>query len=204
MSNGLRPPWPVYILAGGQSRRFGSDKARALHRGRPLLNSIADALNELAQYVVVIAAHDGAYRDLGFHTLGDRQPGAGPLAGLDTALHHAHSIHQPWLLLCSCDLLNPQPKAIRRLVSHIQTPQHQAAVFRNPEQWFEPFPGLYQTSLLPSVRSALQSSNHSMQQLFHGMGDRLLHMTPANQKTMPRDADSPGDLTIAATNPPQK
>ena len=32
------------ILAGGQSSRFGSDKAAALHQGRPLINHVADAL----------------------------------------------------------------------------------------------------------------------------------------------------------------
>lgn len=71
------------VLAGGASRRFGSDKALALVDGRPL---IAHALAALAGCAVIaVAGRDWP----GVTTLADRPaPGLGPLGGLNAALTH--------------------------------------------------------------------------------------------------------------------
>ena len=41
------------VLAGGRSRRFGSDKAMALHHGKPLLAHAAEALAQHTQAVIL-------------------------------------------------------------------------------------------------------------------------------------------------------
>jgi len=72
------------VLAGGQSRRFGSDKALAVINGRPL---IAHALAALAG-CDALAVAGRAWP--GVTSLADRPaPDLGPLAGLNAALHHA-------------------------------------------------------------------------------------------------------------------
>ena len=72
------------VLAGGQSRRFGSDKALALLDGQPLIDHALAALAGCAARAV-------AGRDWpGVTALPDRPaPDLGPLAGLNAALHHA-------------------------------------------------------------------------------------------------------------------
>lgn len=83
-------PRPVaYVLAGGKSRRFGSDKARAVVHHQPFLLHVARQLAPLCESVWVVAQRAGQYEDLGLATLGDLAPGSGPLAGLQTALSHA-------------------------------------------------------------------------------------------------------------------
>src|ERR1044072_1639209 len=102
-------PLPLYILAGGRSSRFGSDKARGLLPGATLIRRGAAALGAAARATrrVAVAAAAATYEDLGLITIADLTPGLGPLGGLHTALSNAaaHAPHDPsgWIILASCD-----------------------------------------------------------------------------------------------------
>lgn len=89
------------IIAGGQGRRFGGDKAAALFRGKPLIDHVAEALaRQVADLVVVGRTWTG----LPF--LADRPQGAlGPLAGLNAALHHASAYGYDGVISAGCDTL---------------------------------------------------------------------------------------------------
>ncbi|WBO24191.1 molybdenum cofactor guanylyltransferase [Sphingomonas abietis] len=88
------------LLAGGQSRRFGSDKALALIDGRPMLDHVADRMRLQCEALVVIG------RDWpGIPRIDDRpEPGLGPLGGLAGALGHASAHGYDAVLTSSCDL----------------------------------------------------------------------------------------------------
>ena len=73
------------ILAGGQARRFGSDKAQALYRGERLIDRVAAALCAQCDAVVVCGRVEP-----GFACIPDwPEAGLGPLGGLSAALRHA-------------------------------------------------------------------------------------------------------------------
>jgi molybdopterin-guanine dinucleotide biosynthesis protein A len=73
------------ILAGGQARRFGSDKAQALYEGARLIDRVAAALAAQCEGVVVCGREEA-----GFACLIDwPEPGLGPLGGLAAALRYA-------------------------------------------------------------------------------------------------------------------
>lgn len=133
---------PAYILAGGRSSRFGSDKARALLKGEPLILRLSRALRETARPVVAVADRPGKYADLGVPTIADRVRGLGPLGGLLTALRHAR--HR-WILLVSCDLVEIRPQWILSMLS-ARRPGTLAVAFHH-EHW-QPMPALYHKLLL--------------------------------------------------------
>lgn len=84
------------VLAGGQSRRFGSDKAMALLDGKPLIAHVSDALAAQTDAVIVVG------RDW---AVVDRPPGGlGPLAGINAALCYAYLSGYDAVLTCACDL----------------------------------------------------------------------------------------------------
>jgi molybdopterin-guanine dinucleotide biosynthesis protein A len=94
-----------YVLAGGASSRFGSDKARAVLGGETVLARMRALTASVAGDVQVIAAA-GRYPDLCAATVPDRWPGQGPLGGIITALaatHHSGSACE-WNLIVSCDM----------------------------------------------------------------------------------------------------
>jgi molybdopterin-guanine dinucleotide biosynthesis protein A len=86
---------PLYVLAGGQSRRFGSDKALAQIAGEALIMRVARVMG--AGEPVWIVGGDGA----GYEALcpgagvADRWPGEGPLGGVGSALAHRLALYGP-------------------------------------------------------------------------------------------------------------
>ena len=99
------------ILAGGASSRFGPDKARALHHGKPLLGHVIAALSLQVTSLAVIG------RDWpGMLRVDDRPvPGLGPLGGLCGALVHAAGNGFDAVLVAPCDTLDLPADLVLRL-----------------------------------------------------------------------------------------
>lgn len=73
------------ILAGGQARRFGSDKAQALYQGARLIDRVVAALAAQCDQVIVCGRTEP-----GLACIPDwPEAGLGPLGGLAAALRHA-------------------------------------------------------------------------------------------------------------------
>ncbi len=191
----LEVPLVLYVLAGGASRRFGSDKARAVLDGSTLLEAVVRAFAPLTSAAFAVAAHVDAYQDLGVTTLADLHPGQGPLAGVHTALEHASATHaSPWVLLASCDLIRPRPAWVRLLQQGLTT-RHRAAVLHN-DRFLEPFPGLYHTDLLSSVEHSLRQHDRSMQAFLRSLGPALHTRALPEMQTHSLDADRPDDMPM--------
>ncbi|MES2337535.1 MAG: molybdenum cofactor guanylyltransferase [Pseudomonadota bacterium] len=83
------------VLAGGQSRRFGSDKAMAMLDGRALIDRVIAAIAPQVD-AVIVCGRAGALAD---------RPGGnlGPLAGINAALHHARATGFDAVVSVPCD-----------------------------------------------------------------------------------------------------
>jgi molybdopterin-guanine dinucleotide biosynthesis protein A len=90
------------ILAGGASRRFGSDKAQAHLGGKPLLDWVAGrALPQVDLLLVNTGDQDSP--TAGLERLGDDAPGEGPMAGLLAALRAAEQRGFARIASFACD-----------------------------------------------------------------------------------------------------
>jgi molybdopterin-guanine dinucleotide biosynthesis protein A len=141
---------PVYILAGGRSRRFGSDKARVEIEGRPLILRLAESLANVADGVTVVARQAGAYADLGLRTIGDIVPDRGPLGGLLTAIIDRG--HDGWVFVTACDWVGIEGSWVRRLLSERRAGG--AVLFESGRE--QPLFGLYHTSVRAAVSEQIE------------------------------------------------
>ncbi|MFA9477005.1 molybdenum cofactor guanylyltransferase [Phycisphaerales bacterium AB-hyl4] len=182
----------AYVLAGGQSRRFGSDKARALLDGEPLVVRLTRQLKPMSRSVTVIAGQADAYADLGLRTIADVHPGCGPMAGLHAALRDVGEGGGDWLLLCSCDMVMMRPTWLAALLG-ARGEGGQAVAFR-AERW-HPFPGLYHRSLLEEVERRLAGEALRMQGLLDAVGTGLA--LPSDWPSVAQ-ANTPGALARVA------
>jgi molybdopterin-guanine dinucleotide biosynthesis protein A len=177
---------PVYILAGGKSSRFGRDKARVEIEGEPLLVRVARSLQSAARETIVVADQPGKYRDLGFETIADRQPGLGPLGGLQAALSHRGD---GWLLCASCDRIGIRPEWLQALFAG-RNNGVKVVAFRG--RIWQPMPALYHTSLAPEVDAAVDAGRLSPWVLLE-QNDAVALELPADWETS-LDINAPGEL----------
>ncbi len=181
---------PAYILAGGKSSRFGSDKARALLDGVPLIRRTADALRPVVTDIIVVAERSEKYADLGLRTIADARPGLGPLGGLATAM--ADRLERGgagWLLLTSCDLAEPRADWVQTLLKWA-TPDRRAVLFRGER--LEPLLALYHTDLLPLADEHLSLAKGALWRLVEAAVHVVMPL-PVGHQRLPQ-VNTPGEL----------
>ena len=164
--------FPCYVLAGGKSSRFGSDKARAALGGEPLIRRVARAVDPVARAVTVVAERADKYADLGLATIADVVPDRGPLGGVLTALRHAGD---EWVLVVTCDLVGFEPSWVETLAA--ARSEARAIAFRS-DRW-QPFPGLYPAALRREAEAAVASEQLAMGRWLDAVGARA-HPLPAD------------------------
>jgi molybdenum cofactor guanylyltransferase len=158
------------VLAGGQSSRFGADKALAEFRGRTLLAHAVDTLSGWCEHVIVVGRAEAPAP-----TLPDwPRPGMGPLAGLAAALHHARNKGYESVLTCGVDSLQ-LPDDLPDLLS--PAPAYLAA---------QPVIGLWPASAVQAIEDILHSDGrHSLKRFAEAVGARAVTgvADPANINT---------------------
>lgn len=93
-------PFAGFVLTGGRSRRYGSDKALIDIGGVPLAGHLLGLLADAgADPVSTVGGPD---RNIGFPHIFDRFAGAGPLGGLISALDECA---KAWALVVATDLV---------------------------------------------------------------------------------------------------
>lgn len=104
--NHSQPAARGYVLAGGASSRFGSDKAVVELAGNTTLVRMMEALRQSGVGQVVVVGSQARYGKWSARCLEDRWPGEGPLGGIVTALlcSLADDSSPCWNLVVSCDM----------------------------------------------------------------------------------------------------
>ena len=155
----FNPSRSAAILAGGKSRRFGSNKALAPWFTGYVIDAVVQAAMSACQEVIIIANESEPYSYLGLPIFPDILPGLGPLAGLQSALHNAKA-ERIFLLGCDMPLLNSE---LLNLMWEI--PTWAPVVIPGTPQGLEPLHAIYHKSLLPIVNNRISAGNLSLQSL---------------------------------------
>ena len=149
-----------YILAGGMSQRFGTDKARVCLNGEQLIERAVRFLDELGLPITIVANHKERFSDLEQDVIEDQPPGHGPLGGLAAALEHCPP--SAWAFLICCDLKTLSPTWLEVLRAELSS-SVDAVAFRG--QAWQPFVALYNPALLSTIRTQLEDGELSLQKL---------------------------------------
>lgn len=168
------------VLAGGQSLRFGSDKALAMLDGLTLLDRAVSSLAQLCDAVVVVGRETAPAA-----TLADRpRAGMGPLGGLAAALHHAGEGGYAAVLSCSVDSLG--------LDAGLRDALEPAPAYVSSQ----PVIGLWPASASPVLDALLAGEGrHSMRSFAEAIGAR-----PVQLARNPANINTPADLAAAETH----
>jgi molybdopterin-guanine dinucleotide biosynthesis protein A len=165
------------ILAGGQSRRMGTDKAALELGGVSLLERIAHlALAADMPVLAVGRARPAAWPLPAVTFIDDSLPGLGPLGGLESALRQA----QTSVLALACDLPLLTEEALRWLhaqAEHAEQKNEHGIIVVNGEQW-EPLFSVYHLACLPLIALRFAAGRRSLHGLIEA-GDFAFIPAPA-------------------------
>ncbi|GAC1320580.1 MAG: hypothetical protein NVSMB22_05110 [Chloroflexota bacterium] len=100
------------VLAGGQSRRMGRDKATLLLNGVTLLERAVRSLLLLCDEVLVVGNVYDLPHDPRIRFVADGVSNMGPLAGIAAALTHAQG---SWVVVLGCDFPFVDAGVLRRV-----------------------------------------------------------------------------------------
>ena len=101
--NPTRVPLGAAVLAGGQSRRMGTDKALLplVAGGQPMLGVVLERLSAVADDMIVVADEQARYTGFGVRVVPDLSRHVGALGGIQSAI--AWSVHEHCLVV-ACDM----------------------------------------------------------------------------------------------------
>ena len=106
---------PAYILAGGDSKRFGENKALFEFEGMSLIERMLNLVKPLVTSVNIVAKDDRDYQHLDANILLDSLELQTPLAGILRGLEDTDD----WGLFLACDLPNMNSDIISRLLNSL-------------------------------------------------------------------------------------
>jgi len=152
------------ILAGGESRRLGQNKALLRIGGRTLIERVVEAIAPLTAEVIVVVASPEQAAALplppSVRVVSDRHPGCGSLGGIFSGLAASR---EPWILAMACDMpfLNPT------LLRHLMTARRGVdAVVPYLEGQPQPLHALYRKTCLAHIESRLRAGQLKIASLF--------------------------------------
>lgn len=163
----------TYILAGGKSSRFGSDKARAKLAGEPILSRLARLAHGLNTNVIVSSDSGTRYSDLNIAEIADINPGFGPLSGMQSILTRLPTNKA---LILTCDMPLVSIKILQRLIAECHD-DYLACVFSAGETLF-PFPGIYNKKMLAHIEKKLNKNEFSICALLATLPIKIISPAP--------------------------
>ena len=143
------------ILAGGGSSRLRRDKASEAVNGRPLLQWVADRLEQAAAEIVVVRAAGQRLPSIEtrkpLKTAEDILPGRGPLAGIHSGLQSAS---QDLAIAVGCDMPLLCVPLLRRLC---ELAEGYDVVMPTREGQPQPLHAVYRRSCVEAIESELRA-----------------------------------------------
>ena len=164
------------VLAGGQSSRFGSDKALAELGGRTLIARAVDVLSGWCDFVIVAGRETAPAPCIPDWP----RAGMGPLGGIAAALRYARDENYDTVLTCGVDSL-ALPANLPDLLT--PAPAYLAS---------QPVVGHWPANAADAIESILQGTGkHSMLAVATAIG-----ATAVKIETAPANINTPADLAI--------
>jgi molybdenum cofactor guanylyltransferase len=149
------------ILAGGQSRRMGYNKALIRIGEQPLIQILADRIRPLTNRIVISSNDESAYRFLNIPVVPDLFHGHGPLAGIHSAMLREKCSQY---LVVACDLPNLKEPLLKNLIKLSQ--DFDAAIPVTSDKLAHPLCAVYRRTCLPYIEQALQKGFNKVIQNF--------------------------------------
>ena len=175
------------VLAGGQSKRMGTDKGLVYLNNKPLVLHAVDALSSFCGRII-ICSNNEAYLAFGYSLVKDIYSKSGPMAGIHAGLKASFTDDN---FILSCDM----PFADMSIFSSI-IEQHKKckAVVSVCQSQIIPVCAYYNKSILPDLEMYLNASKLKMMSFLDEIGFLKVHFDSETDIRKLRNINTKDDL----------
>ena len=156
------------ILAGGQSKRMGQDKAFLTINGVTFIDHILKVFRSVFEQIIIISNTPEKYRYANEIVIEDILPEKGPMGGLYTGLYVAKYDRN---FVAACDM----PFISKQLVEYLIGIQNFDAVVPYVNGRYQPLFAVYAKKCAPLIKIQLDSGNLRISDLFHTIDMKVLN-----------------------------
>jgi molybdenum cofactor guanylyltransferase len=156
------------ILAGGQSRRMGRDKAFLPFGKGLLIERVIEVVQQVIDDVILITNTPEQYQHFGLPMFSDVIPQAGSLGGIYTGLVSAKTPHS---LCLACDMPFVKPEFLRLLCD--TATEADVVIPRNAED-FQPLCAVYAQVCCEPIRQKIEASRLKITGFFDQVRVRII------------------------------
>ena len=189
-----RNDFSAALLAGGESRRMGTDKATFLFRGKPLWQVQLETVRRLRPAEIFLSARtDPSWRPNDVQFIADISPSRGPLSGVAASLAKIHTAH---LLAFAVDMPFMTENYLRSMCDVIERGRGVVAKIDNRA---EPLATVYPREAEIDFRTALAATDFSLQKVVRHLvtSGKLLEITVTEQERgLFRNVNNVSDLHV--------
>jgi molybdopterin-guanine dinucleotide biosynthesis protein A len=157
------------ILAGGQSRRYGSNKALVQVNGITLIEKVTEVMGLLFEEQVIITNTPDEYAHLRLPMHEDLIKGLGPLGGIHTALT---LLKKEAGFFVACDMPSLNAELIRHMVGIRDAYDAVVPIIKGK---LEALHSLYHKRCLPAVERLIESGELQVFRFFHQVSVRYVN-----------------------------
>lgn len=148
-----------FILAGGKSRRMGSDKGLLNYNGRPMVQYSIDLLSEFCSRII-ISTSNPAYNVFGLETIPDILPDIGPMGGIYSCLKASKTSMN---ICLPCDI----PQMDRSILEYIINYADGSSCIVPCTPFPEPLVAIYPTTVIPIMEQLIHEGKYKMTGIFN-------------------------------------
>jgi len=186
------------VLAGGQSRRMGRDKALIDYQGRPIIAHVVDTLRALSDDIAVVSNQSDLYGPFGARIVPDYEPPCGPLGGIAVGLQTAR---HPLAVVVACDMPFLNVTLLRWLIDLAEG--YDAVVPQTGDE-FEPLHAVYRRECYSPIVQRLERGERRVISFFADVRLRPVPETewrvldPAGRSLV--NLNTPDDLDLLSSS----
>jgi len=151
------------IMAGGGSRRMGTDKSMLTINSRPIIEIICEQLRGNFEQILISANDANKFAFLGFEVIPDKVSGQGPLMGIASTLEASSSELN---FIVACDIPHIELRYVRKILAEADETKADIVIPISYNGQHEPLFAIYRKSALDAINKVLLSGGRKIADVF--------------------------------------
>jgi len=151
------------IMAGGYSRRMGTDKSMMSIEGRPIIQRTCEQLAACFEQVLISANESEKFTFLGYKVIPDKVQGQGPLMGIASTLEASKSELN---FVVACDIPQIEIRNVRKILAEAVSSDADIIIPVTNDGKYEPLFAVYRRRTLKAINKVLSSGGRKISDVF--------------------------------------